>query len=186
MICARWASGQVMRDFPATSVDLGGTAVALAHVEADVKNVFADFYRDTYRDMVRLAVLMVGSVQAAEDIVQDSFVAVQRRWDRIDDPLRYTRRTVANRSKSHHRRRFLERRHETSIDEPTYELATSELTDVLATLPARQRQAVVLRFYEDLSQDETASVMGCRPGTVGSLVSRAMTSLRVALDEVEI
>lgn len=175
-----------MREFQAGSIDLGGPPVATPQVAAGVKSAFADFYRDTYRDMVRLAALMVGSAHAAEDIVQDSFVAVQRKWDGIDDPLRYTRRTVSNRSKSHHRRRFLERRHETPITEPTYELAASELTDVLATLPVRQRQAIVLRFYEDLSQDETASVLGCRPGTVGSLVSRGMAALRVALEEVEI
>lgn len=171
-----------MAHFLADPAETPGASLAAL---PDEDRSFATFYRQTYRDMVRLAALMVGSTVNAEDPVQDSFVAVQRRWDRIGDPLHYTRRTVANRCRSFHRRRFLERRHAERGPEPTAELGASELTDVIMALPIKQRQAVVLKFYGDLDHDAIADIIGCRPGTVGSLVFRAMTTLRAALGEQE-
>ncbi len=144
---------------------------------------FEEFYAASFQDLVRLAALLVGSVPVAEDLVQDSFVKVHRHWGRIEAPLPYTRRAVVNACNSHHRRRFLERRHAALVVEPVQDLGASELADALGALPAKQRAAVVLRFYEDLTEVDTAAVLGCRPGTVGSLLHRAMATLRSALSE---
>lgn len=150
---------------------------------ADV--AFEDFYRTHHADMVRMASFLVESIEAAEDLVQDAFVKVQRRWHRIDNPLHYTRRAVTNACRSHHRRRYLERRHLRREQPLVAQFVAPKLLDAIAALPMRQRQAVVLRFYEDLSEKETARIIGCKQGTVGSLVHRAMKTLRGALTELE-
>ncbi len=154
------------------------------HHAAVGAGAFDAFYRDAYQDMVRMAYAMVGSRETAEDLVQDAFVAVQRRWRSIGEPLHYTRRAVANKCRSFHRRRYLERNHAKRRRPAEHaEMHPSELSDVLNRLPMRQRQAIVLRYYEDLSEEQTARIIGCRPATVRSLLHRAMPALRAALDE---
>lgn len=142
---------------------------------------FIDLYRDGFAEMVRMATLLVGSEDTARDLVQDAFVRVHRKWDSIDAPRAYLRRSVVNACTSHHRRRFLERRHaptetETSVLEP------DELFDALEKLPARQRTALVLRYYSDLPEAEIAAAMGCRRGTVASLIHRGLASLREVIE----
>jgi RNA polymerase sigma-70 factor (sigma-E family) len=143
---------------------------------------FDAFYRDALPDMVRVATLVVGSRATAEDLVQDAFVRVHARWSSIDDPGAYTRRAVVNACRSHLRRRILERRHRATIGAEVAELGARELLDALAALPTRQRAAVVLRFYAGLSERETAEALGCAPGTVGSLIHRALATLRQAIE----
>ncbi len=139
---------------------------------------FVEFYEQRYAAMVRLAVALMGSASAAEDLVQDSFVRVHARWDRIADPPAYLRRTVVNACRSAHRRAKKER-HVAALARPaTVELQPYELFDVLARLSYRQRTVLVLRYYEGLSQREIAHVLGCREGTVASLVHRALAELR--------
>jgi RNA polymerase sigma factor (sigma-70 family) len=100
----------------------------------------------------------------------------------------YLRRTIVNLTRSHHRRRAIERRYlerqtgPAPIDPPDIS-AKEALRAALMTLPARQRTAVVLRYYENLSEAETASLMGCRPAAVKSLVSRATSGLRTTLGD---
>lgn len=138
----------------------------------------AGLFGERYGSMVRLAHLLTGSNGAAEEIVQEAFVALQRRWDQIADPAGYLRTTVVNRCHSWHRRRFLERRHAAvARHEPSYEAEVVELRDALARLSSRQRAAIVLRFYEDLSEAEIATALECRPGTVKSLLSRGLARL---------
>jgi RNA polymerase sigma factor (sigma-70 family) len=98
----------------------------------------------------------------------------------------YLRRTIVNLARSHFRRKALERRFAERLAEPP-PVASSDLSDrestrrALMELPIRQRTAVVLRYFEDLSEAQTAQLMGCRPAAVKSLVSRGMTSLRTML-----
>jgi RNA polymerase sigma factor (sigma-70 family) len=128
--------------------------------------------------MVRLAVALMGSTSTAEDLVQDSFVRVHARWERVSDPPAYLRRTVVNACRSAHRRAKHERAVVALARPAATELQPDELFDVLAQLNYRQRAALVLRFYEGLSQREAAQVLGCREGTVASLVHRALAELR--------
>jgi RNA polymerase sigma-70 factor (sigma-E family) len=140
-------------------------------------------FRSHYRGMVRLAFAMTGSAAVAEELVQDCFVRLHRRIVRLEHPAAYLRTAVVNACREHHRRRYLER---TRHPEPLPESAppeVRELWDALAVLNPRQRAAVVLRFYEDLSEAEIATELGCRPGTVKSLLSRALAKLREVVEK---
>ena len=137
----------------------------------------AELYRREYRSMVRLAHLITGSNEVAEDLVQDSFVRLYHRWGKVDQPGAYLRMTVINRCRSWHRRRRLER--ERSLRPVPESMASDprELLDALARLPLRQRTALVLRFYVDLTEADVARALGCRPGTAKSLVHRGLRRL---------
>jgi RNA polymerase sigma-70 factor (sigma-E family) len=143
---------------------------------------FTDFYRANQPELVRIATLIVGSRPQAEDLVQDAFVRVHAKWDRVERPEPYARRAVVNACRSHLRRRVLERRHHATLEVAAAELDARELLDALARLPVRQRSAVVLRFYADLSERETAEALGCPTGTVGSLLHRALARLREQIE----
>jgi RNA polymerase sigma-70 factor (sigma-E family) len=143
---------------------------------------FAELYRDANADMVRLAYLLTGSADVAQDVVQDAFVSVHRSWARVSEPRAYLRRAVVNACTSHHRRAFRERRATASHAAATVELGADELFDVLGELPARQRAAVVLRYWHGLDEREIANALGCRPGTVGSLLHRAIARLREVME----
>lgn len=137
---------------------------------------------------VRLAYLLTGDRGLAEDLVQDAFVRLAGRLLHLRDPYgfpAYLRRTIVNLANGYFRRRKVERRYlerQGSLREPGPEesdVVTREaLRSALLTLPVRQRTAIVLRFYQDLSEAEIAEIMRTRPGTVKSLVSRGMQRLR--------
>lgn len=134
-------------------------------------------YRERYRPMVRLAYLLTGHQSAAEELVQDAFVAVHRRWSRAENPAAYLRTAVVNACRSWNRRKVVEIKH-LPRPAPPVSQQPDEMWDLLQTLPSRQRAAVVLRFYEDLPDDESARILGCRPATVRTLVFRALATLR--------
>ncbi len=143
---------------------------------ADPDLAFVVLYRERYLPMVRLATLLVDRVDLAEDITQEAFAVVYRRWRELDSPAGYLRLTVVNRCRDALRRRRIARGHPVA---PTIAHdAPDELADAISRLPARQRVAVVLRFYEDLTIEQIAEVMGTRPGTVKSWLHRAMARLR--------
>ncbi|HEY5026041.1 MAG TPA: SigE family RNA polymerase sigma factor [Acidimicrobiales bacterium] len=145
---------------------------------------FDDFYRAHYESLVRLGFLLTLSEDVARDLVHDVFVRVYRRFDGLDDPLPYLRRCVVNASRSWHRRRRLERAQSSAAERvPDVIFEADELFDVLARLPARQRAAIVLRFYEQMRDNEIAALLHCRPGTVASLVHRGCARLRGAITE---
>ena len=143
---------------------------------------FEALYRDNYRKLVQLAYLLTQSAETADDLVQDVFARVFPRWQRLEDPAPYLRRCVVNAANSWRRRLRLERLRSANVEESAL-LHADELFDVLAQLPARQRSAVVLRFYEGLTDSEVAAVLGCRPGTVASLVHRAFERMRLAMTD---
>jgi RNA polymerase sigma-70 factor (sigma-E family) len=149
----------------------------------------ADLYRERYVPMVRLAYLMVGSTTVAEDLVQDAFARMHRHWDTTRHPRAYLRTAVVNACRSHLRRVVLERayrRHPSMVAGVTGPDGVvgeaDELFDALAVLPSRQRAALVLRFYEDLSEADIAVALGCRPGTVKSLLHRGLAELRKVVE----
>jgi RNA polymerase sigma factor (sigma-70 family) len=136
-----------------------------------------ELYRTSYLGLVRLAVLVGADRTVAEDLVQDAFVAAHRTWDGVRDPLAYLRRAVVNRCHSWGRRQTLERDRRPA-PAPDTTLGADELWDALATLPDRQRTAIVARFYLDLPEPDIADLLGCRPGTVRTAIHRGLTTLR--------
>jgi RNA polymerase sigma-70 factor (sigma-E family) len=141
---------------------------------------FAELYRDAYQPMVRLAYLMVDSNALAEELVQDAFVRVWHHWDRAENKKAYLRTAVVNACRSHLRRRKLERAQEQAAEPPPVDMPPEldEMWAVLAKLAPRRRAALVLRFYEDLSTEQIAEALGCRPGTVKSLIHRGLADVK--------
>jgi RNA polymerase sigma factor (sigma-70 family) len=142
-----------------------------------------DLFRARWAPSVRLATALLGERAVAEEVVQEAFLEVARRWDGLDNPEAYLRATVVNRCRSHHRRAGIARRRlvpERPGTVPAPEL--DELWHVLARLPERRRAALVLRYYEDLPVTEIARLLACKPGTVSSLLNRGLTDLRKVLD----
>lgn len=153
--------------------------------------VFAVFVREHTPALLRTAYLLTGDRLAAEELVQDTLVRLFPKWHRVEQaeiPLAYVRRAIANAFVNQQRR--ASRREYAYADVPERmderdvfgQLADrDEIWTRLATLPDRQRAALVLRFYEGLSDDDAALALGCRVGTVRSLVSRGLASLRGAM-----
>src|SRR2546423_3347521 len=142
-------------------------------------------------DAVRLAYLLTGDQALAEDLVQDAFVRLAGRLAHLRDPgafHAYLRRTVVNLSNSYFRRRKVERAYverAKSAAAPRADQGSGpavedreDLWRALTHLSARQRAAIVLRFYEDLPERQVAELLRCRPGTVKSLLSRGLETLR--------
>jgi RNA polymerase sigma-70 factor (sigma-E family) len=144
----------------------------------------------------KLAFLMTGDRSTAEDIVQDAFLGLYRRWRSLDDAdkaLGYLRISVLNGCRSVHRVRF--RRRGIALDAPE-DIASAEDIAILGEanrqvlvairrLPARQREAVVLRYYLDMTEDQAAQAMGVSRGTVKSATSRGLAALARMLEETK-
>lgn len=166
-------------------------AMTLAALTGRTTTDFAEVFADHHDAALRLAYLLCGDPHRAEDAVADAFVKVFRRWGRgrVDNPGAYVRRSVVNEVNSRFRRLALERREASKrsgddrgargLQEQAAD--SDELFAALRLLPDRQRTAIVLRFYEDLSEREAAEAMAVSVGTVKSSVSRGLAKLRVTL-----
>lgn len=143
---------------------------------------FDDLFRREYEAMVRVAYLMLGSRAEAEDATQDAFARVHMRWARLDSPAGYLRRAVVNGSIDRLRRRRVARRVDGLHIVEAARLEADELSDALARLPARQRAALILRYYEGLRDREVADALGVRPGTAKSLIHRGLAQLREVIE----
>jgi RNA polymerase sigma factor (sigma-70 family) len=158
-------------------------------VRTDVDgSAFDTVYSAHYVPLVRLAYMTTGSLPAAEDVVQDAFIEWFRRHDQVQHPVAYLRRAVASRCISWARRRALERRHGAAGYAELHPVSGADtdapaVREALARLKPRQRAAVFLRYYLDLPELEIAAALGCRPGTVKSLLHRALIVLKEHLDE---
>jgi RNA polymerase sigma-70 factor (sigma-E family) len=149
----------------------------------------AELYIRHAAEATRLAYMLTGDRQLAEDLVQDAFVKLAGRLVHLRDPGAfdaYLRRTIVNLANSHFRRKRVERSYlsRTAAEPPRVGDAPDtgrrdELWHGLQRLPIRQRTAIVLRIYEDLPEQRVADILGCRPGTVRSLVSRGLAELRI-------
>lgn len=145
----------------------------------------ADLYAARAAHSLRLAFLMTGDANAAEDIVQEAFVRTFARLKDRRSPERleaYLRRTVINLSHDRHRklrsaRQFLARAGRISHSHTEMD-ARLAFRDLLQQLPHRQRAALVLRYYEDLSEQDAADILNCSVAALKQLVQRALTTLR--------
>jgi RNA polymerase sigma-70 factor (sigma-E family) len=162
-------------------------------VGADADEAVMELYRTHYRSLVRLAALLVRDVGTAEEVVQDAFVAMHGGWYRLRDnekALAYLRQSVVNRSRSVLRHRLVVDRNvlKPPPDEPSAEhgaialFERSAVISALRSLPPRQREAVVLRFYADMSEAQIADTMQISRGAVKSHTARAMQALRTLLE----
>jgi RNA polymerase sigma-70 factor (sigma-E family) len=165
-------------------------------LSADVDRITVDtgrlgeLYVRHAQGAIRLAYLLTGDRALAEDLVQEAFVRLAGRLVHIRDPGAfdaYLHRTVVNLSRSHFRRRKVERAYVQRVGAAPDARAgfgpgsfedREVLWLALQRLSSRQRAAIVLRFYEDLSEHRVAEIMRCPPGTVKSLVSRGLATLR--------
>jgi RNA polymerase sigma-70 factor (sigma-E family) len=144
----------------------------------------AAIYGTHYRSLVRLAVLLVGDLGTAEEVVQDSFIAIhdaRRQLRDRDKALSYLRQSVVNRSRSVLRHRMPAGPGTTARQAAGQEaIAPRECVPVISalrTLPPRQREALVLRFYLDLPAEQVASAMGISRGAVTRHTAQAMAAL---------
>jgi RNA polymerase sigma-70 factor (sigma-E family) len=150
-----------------------------------------ELYRAHAPDALRLAYLLTGDRGLAEDLAQDAFVKVFGRFHDLrnrDAFWWYLRRTIVNLSRSHFRRRRVERAwlERQLVDEAQSDPDVGErerLRAALQLLRPEQRAAIVLRYFEDLSEADTAQALGVAVGTVKSMVSRGMERLRKELED---
>jgi len=160
----------------------------------DADRVVTEIYHGEYKSLVRLAVLLVHDVPTAEEVVQDAFEAMHTAWRRLRDSekaLSYLRQAVVNKSRSVLRHRTVVDKNapKPAPDEPSAEhgaLALIERSAVVAALrmlPDRQREAIVLRYYADLSEADIAATMGISRGAVKSHTARAMAALKSILEQ---
>lgn len=169
------------------------TIVLGRRTAAEAGEDFAGVYAAHHASLVRLAYLLCGDQQRAEDAVGDAFVKVFRRMQRgaVKVPGPYLRRAVVNEVNSRFRRLGLERREAARWwgDDRGARATDDQIADAdlvlgsLATLPARQRTALVLRYYADLSEADIAKAMDINVGTVKSTLSRGLSKLRERLGE---
>lgn len=151
-------------------------------------------FRSEYRSLVRLASLLLEDRGAAEEVVQDAFVKLQVGWDRVRDPEKapaWLRSAVLNGARSRLRHHGVRRRH-LQVAPAVHESAAAgaerhdeqrRMMAALRTLPARQREALVLKFYAELSEAETAAAMGVSTGSVKTHVHRGLAALEKLLEE---
>ena len=174
----------------------GGGPVGATRAGSGATGGVTALYQAHAVGLIRLAIVMLGDRAAAEDVVQDAFLGLYRHWDRLDDPgnaLTYVRSAVLNRCRNALRQRGQRDRHDRQAPGPTASesaeavaLIGEEHQQVLAAiraLPGRQREALVLRYYADLSEAEIARAMGVSRGTVKSTTSRAVAALGRMLKE---
>jgi RNA polymerase sigma-70 factor (sigma-E family) len=155
----------------------------------------SELFRDHHLELVRLALVMVGDLATAEDVVQDCFERLHRRWHVIREPgraLAYARSSVLNSCRSVHRRSAVWRRYRPRLAEPadaTVPDATAATADrgqmaaALRQLPRRQREVLVLRYYADLNPAEIAETLGISPGNVRACMSRGLAALAAVIGE---
>ena len=184
--------GVVTRPIDVTET-LVANGLTAAPLEWDADRVVTAIYSEHYRSLVRLAAFLVRDNATAEEVVQDSFVAMHGAWRRLrdtDKALSYLRQSVVNRSRSVLRHRIVVDKNtpKPPPDMPSAEhgaiiqLERSAVVTALRALPERQREALVLRYYGDMSEAQIASVMGISRGAVKSHTARAMSALRTVLE----
>jgi RNA polymerase sigma-70 factor (sigma-E family) len=167
---------------------------------ATARSEFETFVRSATVELFHTAYALTWDTVQAEDLVQEAFLVVARRWDRVrsmDRPVSYARKVLVNLALAGTRRR-VRQRDELAIVEDLRGLADDEaarafravedldeFASALAQLSPRQRAAVVLRYWEDLPEAEVGAILGCTVGTVASLASRGARSLAAAFGAAE-
>lgn len=167
--------------------------MAVHPVDQEGVDDFTGLFVGHYQQLLRLSVLLLGDLPAAEDVVQEAFIRVHGalRRRRVDDPVAYLRQTVVNLSRSDLRRQLVARRHASKLmpdaasaeDEAFLAVARQEVIRALRSIPARQREAVVLRYWADLPEASVARLMGISVGAVKGYISRGLARLGELLGE---
>ncbi|MFT3852272.1 MAG: sigma-70 family RNA polymerase sigma factor [Ilumatobacteraceae bacterium] len=142
---------------------------------------FDDWYATAFRGAAQLAHLLTGSNEVAEDLAQDAMLKVRDRDDQLSNRDAYLRVVIVNLARNWHRsrqRRLLRDRRAATPDAAAEAHEYAGMLAVVDRLPFRQRTVIVARYWLDLPESEIAELVGCRPGTVKSLASRAMDTLR--------
>ena len=157
---------------------------------------YEEFVDSWLAALARYAVMLTGDRHTAQDLVQETMVRVQLQWRRVsraDQPERYVKRMMANLYVDWQRTPWWRRVLLRGVPDETIRIPgdlaegaadRDMLWTLLASLPRQQRAAVVLRYYEDLPDVEIAEVLGCTVGTARGYISRALSTLRVRLDDV--
>jgi RNA polymerase sigma-70 factor (sigma-E family) len=159
----------------------------------DADEALVALYTAHYRPLVRLAALLLHDTPAAEDVVQDAFIAMHGSWRRLrdtDKAVAYLRQAVVNRSRSRLRHLKVVDKHAPTPqpDAPSAEAGAlgavqrDEVMAALRRLPHRQREVLVLRYYGDLSEAQIAEAIGISTGAVKSHASRGVAALRQTLE----
>ena len=160
-------------------------------MDAATAEVFDAFVRARHAALLRYGTVLTGDPHSAADLVQDALERTGLAWSRVQqqgDPEGYVRRVMANRNISAWRKLRRESlvdlvpEHAPYVDHPAHD---DTMWQLLATLPRRQRAVLVLRYYEDMSEEQIAATLGCAPGTVKSQASKALAKLRAAFDADE-
>jgi RNA polymerase sigma-70 factor (sigma-E family) len=165
------------------------SAAAIGRERADIENL----YRAEAQRFGRVAFLLTGNTEQAQDLVQEAFARMFHRWRSIKDPSAlesYLRRTIVNLAQKAWRKRVHEQNYiqsHRSRDEDFVvahpDLETKEqLFESLRRLPSRQQAAIVLRYYEDLPEREIAKVLDCPVGTVKSSLARGLRAMKIQLE----
>lgn len=168
---------------------------ATARRSERTRREFEQFVAGSSDRLLRTAYLIVWDLAEAEDLVQDCLLTVARRWPRVrrmEHPRAYARRVLVNLALDGRQRRT-RRRQELDASPSALDAKAEEdrriagvemrrdLIDALAALPPRQRAVLVLRYFEDLSESQAATVLGCSAGTVKSTASRGLARLQASM-----
>lgn len=142
---------------------------------------FDEFFATAWPFAYRLAVLVTHDRTAGEDVAQEVMTRLYAGWAAIERPEAYLRTAIVNTAVNWRRRQATSRHKAPLVSRPEAvdppDPAAADLADALAGLPERQRAVLVLRYWAGLSEAEIADTLGCRPGTVKSLASRALRRL---------
>lgn len=155
---------------------------------------FTEFVRGNGTRLTRVAFLLTGDRHDAEDLVQTVLARLSVRWSRVsrvEDPAAYARKSLVNTWRNSRRRRWWDERPTAVLPDQAVADATDrydtyrDLIEALRALPPRPRAVVVLRYYDDLSERETAAVLGCSVSAVKSATVRGLAALRASFDADE-
>jgi len=170
-----------------------GSVVNLEVPASFVRDGYADVYLAYQMPVHRLALVLVGDRHVADEVTAEVFAKVLPKWRTgdLDRPLDYLRRAVVNEVRSRFRRRSNERRAlaryaaRPGLESDPIQSESSVVLTALASLPARQRAVVALRYHDDLSEADVARVLGISIGSVKTHASRGLAQLRMLLDKEE-
>ena len=173
---------------------LSSTDAGVRDKDARKDAEFSEYMAARQPSLLRTAYLLTGDRHTAEDLVQTALAKLYLSWDKVqrqDSLDGYVRRILVNEHNSLWRRAWKKRETTTSelpdqADEPQQSSHDSELWELVQTLPRKQRAAVVLRYYEQMSEAETAAVLGVSVGTVKSQTSRALAALRTRVGDTHL
>jgi RNA polymerase sigma factor (sigma-70 family) len=157
---------------------------------------FEGFCHEVYLPLVRMLTLYCGDPEVARDIAQESMIKVSSRWravQQMDNPRGWTWKVSINLANSHFRRKKIEQRSYRALGHVAQRLVHDDrdvslevsIRSMLQSLSPRQREAIVLRYYQDMSVAEVSEVMGCSSSTVKKLAARGLAAIRVAIGAQE-